>query len=36
MMLMCLAGLSWSVDEKSLKDAFTSFGEVTEGKKKKN
>lgn len=30
--VMCLAGLSWSVDEKSLKDAFTSFGEVTEGK----
>lgn len=25
-------GLSWSVDEMSLKDAFSSFGEVTEGK----
>lgn len=25
-------GLSWSVDEKSLKDAFSSFGDVTEGK----
>ncbi|KAJ4848998.1 hypothetical protein Tsubulata_041275 [Turnera subulata] len=25
-----VAGLSWSVDEKSLKDAFCSFGEVTE------
>jgi len=24
-------GLSWSVDEKSLKDAFSSFGQVTEG-----
>ncbi|XP_021689777.2 glycine-rich RNA-binding protein 4, mitochondrial isoform X2 [Hevea brasiliensis] len=23
-------GLSWSVDEKSLKDAFSSFGDVTE------
>ncbi|KAF3448060.1 hypothetical protein FNV43_RR09644 [Rhamnella rubrinervis] len=27
-----VGGLSWSVDEKSLKDAFTSFGEVTEVK----
>ncbi|RVW97443.1 Glycine-rich RNA-binding protein 4, mitochondrial [Vitis vinifera] len=27
-----VAGLSWSVDEKSLKDAFSSFGDVTEGK----
>jgi len=27
-----LSGLSWSVDEKSLKDAFSSFGDVTEGK----
>jgi len=26
-----LSGLSWSVDEKSLKDAFSSFGDVTEG-----
>uniref|UniRef100_A0A2P2J5I8 Glycine-rich RNA-binding protein n=1 Tax=Rhizophora mucronata TaxID=61149 RepID=A0A2P2J5I8_RHIMU len=26
-----VAGLSWSVDEKSLKDAFSSFGEVSEG-----
>ncbi|KAK3445886.1 hypothetical protein EUGRSUZ_A01097 [Eucalyptus grandis] len=25
-------GLSWSVDEKSLQDAFSSFGEVTEVK----
>ncbi|CAK7349026.1 unnamed protein product [Dovyalis caffra] len=25
-----VAGLSWSVDEKSLKDAFNSFGDVTE------
>lgn len=24
-------GLSWSVDEQSLKDAFSSFGEITEG-----
>lgn len=27
-----LAGLSWSVDEKSLNDAFSSFGQVTEGR----
>ncbi|KAJ4730093.1 Glycine-rich RNA-binding protein [Melia azedarach] len=27
-----VAGLSWSVDEMSLKDAFSSFGEVTEVK----
>ncbi|XP_076930212.1 glycine-rich RNA-binding protein 4, mitochondrial-like [Bidens hawaiensis] len=25
-----VAGLSWSVDERSLKDAFSSFGEVSE------
>ncbi|KAG7581312.1 RNA-binding domain superfamily [Arabidopsis suecica] len=25
-----IGGLSWSVDEQSLKDAFSSFGEVTE------
>ncbi|KAM7498344.1 hypothetical protein LguiA_022758 [Lonicera macranthoides] len=25
-----VAGLSWSVDEKSLQEAFSSFGEVTE------
>ncbi|XP_009788337.1 glycine-rich RNA-binding protein 4, mitochondrial-like [Nicotiana tabacum] len=25
-----VAGLSWSVDEKSLNDAFSSFGQVTE------
>ncbi|VFQ93772.1 unnamed protein product [Cuscuta campestris] len=25
-----VAGLSWSVDEKSLKDAFSEFGQVTE------
>lgn len=25
-----VGGLSWSVDEKSLKEAFCSFGEVTE------
>ncbi|XP_062153413.1 glycine-rich RNA-binding protein 4, mitochondrial-like [Alnus glutinosa] len=25
-----VGGLSWSVDERSLKDAFSSFGEVTE------
>ncbi|KAL4620051.1 hypothetical protein ACB092_06G126000 [Castanea dentata] len=25
-----VGGLSWSVDEKSLTDAFSSFGEVTE------
>ncbi|PNY04248.1 glycine-rich RNA-binding protein mitochondrial-like [Trifolium pratense] len=25
-----IGGLSWSVDEKSLKDAFSSFGDVTE------
>ncbi|KAJ7964811.1 Glycine-rich RNA-binding protein [Quillaja saponaria] len=25
-----VGGLSWSVDEKSLKDAFSSFGEVDE------
>ncbi|KAF3681534.1 putative pyrophosphate--fructose 6-phosphate 1-phosphotransferase subunit beta-like [Capsicum annuum] len=27
-----VAGLSWSVDEKSLNDAFSSFGQVTEGR----
>ncbi|KAL2333611.1 hypothetical protein Fmac_014824 [Flemingia macrophylla] len=26
-----VSGLSWSVDEKSLKDAFSSFGDVTQG-----
>lgn len=26
-----ISGLSWSVDEKSLKDAFSSFGDVVEG-----
>ncbi|KAK1413359.1 hypothetical protein QVD17_35131 [Tagetes erecta] len=26
-----VAGLSWSMDEKSLKEAFSSFGEVSEG-----
>ncbi|KAA8524737.1 hypothetical protein F0562_011160 [Nyssa sinensis] len=26
----CVEGLSWSVDEKSLKDAFSAFGEVNE------
>ncbi|KAF8672648.1 hypothetical protein HU200_049341 [Digitaria exilis] len=26
-------GLSWSVDERSLTDAFSSFGTVTEGTK---
>ncbi|KAJ0704782.1 putative RNA recognition motif domain, paraneoplastic encephalomyelitis antigen [Helianthus annuus] len=25
-----VAGLSWSVDEKSLKEVFSSFGEVSE------
>ncbi|XP_024197803.1 glycine-rich RNA-binding protein 4, mitochondrial [Rosa chinensis] len=25
-----VGGLSWSLDEKSLKDAFSSYGEVTE------
>ncbi|XP_057505685.1 glycine-rich RNA-binding protein 4, mitochondrial [Actinidia eriantha] len=25
-----VGGLSWSVDEKTLKDAFTSYGDVTE------
>ncbi|KAJ6956215.1 hypothetical protein NC652_007341 [Populus alba x Populus x berolinensis] len=25
----CFQGLSWSVDEKSLKDAFSSFGDVS-------
>ncbi|WCJ37509.1 RNA-binding (RRM/RBD/RNP motifs) family protein [Euphorbia peplus] len=27
-----VAGLSWSVDEKSLQDAFSSFGDVSEVK----
>ncbi|KAL8193083.1 hypothetical protein R6Q57_026987 [Mikania cordata] len=27
---MGFEGLSWSVDEKSLKEAFSSFGEVSE------
>uniref|UniRef100_A0A803QJ63 RRM domain-containing protein n=1 Tax=Cannabis sativa TaxID=3483 RepID=A0A803QJ63_CANSA len=31
-MEMCDSRLSWSVDEKSLSDAFSSFGEVTEVK----
>lgn len=31
-----LSGLSWSVDEKSLKDAFSSFGDVTEGNMRLN
>jgi hypothetical protein len=26
---VCFRGLSWSVDEKSLKDAFSSFGDVS-------
>lgn len=32
LMFYGVEGLSWSVDEKSLKDAFCSFGDVTEGK----
>ncbi|XP_020600304.1 glycine-rich RNA-binding protein 4, mitochondrial isoform X2 [Phalaenopsis equestris] len=27
-----VGGLSWYVDERSLKEAFSSFGEVTEGR----
>ncbi|PSS05944.1 Glycine-rich RNA-binding protein [Actinidia chinensis var. chinensis] len=26
-----VGGFSWSVDEKTLKDAFASYGDVTEG-----
>lgn len=28
---MCLIGLSYDTDDGSLKDAFSSFGDVTEG-----
>jgi hypothetical protein len=31
--LLACAGLSWSVDERSLTDAFSTFGTVTEGRK---
>lgn len=29
---LLLSGLSWGTDDSSLKQAFSNFGEVTEGK----